>query len=581
MSSVAVLAAVAALVLGLYLLKPPPRRMLTASNFIWEQVVRQTRQVLDRWRWWVSLMLAMLIACIIAGAMLRPPASAAGGAGRMVIVVDDSATMDTRTADGRSRFEHALSRARALIKQNSSVLLADTARVLSTPAFTDRQTALAALDKLHVSFDTRPLFPDLAQMSTEPMLVRAVFITDGVALPAPPPGVEMLSVFEPAFNLGITAFDVRPVPGDSRRAQAFVEVSNAASEAVAAEIEIAGADRHRALARVSVEANKNAAMLIDVSEFDGGPLLARVRSRADALAIDDVAYALLPMRKIVRVGLVSSGNAFLEKSLRSTPRVQLRVMQADNFDASAKVDAWIFDRFAPPAAPTQPALLLRPPRAAWLPKSIGELAHPSVTGWSAAHPLLHSVVLGDLLIDQALRYQVRQETVLLRGERDAALLFASEDRPRRVIAAFALDETNFALQPGFPIFLANTLNWLTDEPIARTHHMGAVTLPLLDARVVAIDGSELATLSVPEGTLFQPGNPGLFTAVAKDSMLRVAVNLFDPGITRVNASRLQVMRDEMPTPREGGSPTPWRWLLALALLLLLVEWRTWNRRITV
>ena len=98
--------------------------------------------------------------------------------------------------------------------------------------------------------------------------------------------------------------------------------------------------------------------------------------------------------------------------------------------------------------------------------------------------------------------------------------------------------------------------------------------------MVAIDGSEIATFSVPEGTCFAPTTPGLFTAVAKDAMLRVAVNVFDGGVTRVNVAVGTCRRR-----RSGGATrpalTPWRWLLTLALLLLFVEWWTWNRRITV
>ena len=40
-------------------------------------------------------------------------------------------------------------------------------------------------------------------------------MTDGVLVTDVPDGVRVVSVFEPAPNVAITAFDVRPVPAES------------------------------------------------------------------------------------------------------------------------------------------------------------------------------------------------------------------------------------------------------------------------------------------------------------------------------------------------------------------------------
>ena len=65
-------------------------------------------------------------------------------------------------------------------------------RLGQTPSGVSR--TIARLEKLHVKLNSVPRFPDLAQQSLQPMQVRAVFVTDGVALPSPPAGVELRSV---------------------------------------------------------------------------------------------------------------------------------------------------------------------------------------------------------------------------------------------------------------------------------------------------------------------------------------------------------------------------------------------------
>jgi len=72
LAGAAVLALVAAIVVGLYLLRPPPQRMVLASTLLWERVLQRTRGASQRWRWWLSLLLSTLIALAVAHAVQCP-----------------------------------------------------------------------------------------------------------------------------------------------------------------------------------------------------------------------------------------------------------------------------------------------------------------------------------------------------------------------------------------------------------------------------------------------------------------------------------------------------------------------------
>jgi pimeloyl-ACP methyl ester carboxylesterase len=210
----------------LYQLKPSPRRLTVSSALVWRRVLRERARTPDRLRWWVSLLLAVAVALMLALGLTRPELGAFGGAAeRVLLVLDNSATLATLTADGKTRWNHAIERAREIVRAGgpgSRYMVADAQRTIASPRFEEPDVALATLGRLRLVTGGRPVFPDVPRVGGSG--VRTVLATDGVADLLPPAQTETLSVFQPADNVGITAFDLRAAPGDRRRYQAFVEV---------------------------------------------------------------------------------------------------------------------------------------------------------------------------------------------------------------------------------------------------------------------------------------------------------------------------------------------------------------------
>jgi len=580
----ALMGAVALTVLLLYLLKPSPRRLMVSSTLIWRRVLRARNRAPDRLRWWISLLLAMLIALAVSLALTRPALDALGGAAeRIVLVLDNSATLAALTSDGRTRWEHAQARAREIIGSggaDSRYLVADTQRSIASPRFEEAATALQTLAGLRVMPRPDPLFPDVLAIR-EPNLL-AWFITDGVAAIQIPPGVETRSVFQIADNVGITAFDVRAVPGDARRHQAFVQVLNASPGAKRVELQVAGAGRSPMTRTLDMLGGTVASETFDVSRFSSGPLRALVSTPRDALAADDVAYAYLPASRAIRVGLVSAGDAALERTLRLLPRAQLQLVSPQRVSTSRGVDVWVFDRYAPAQPPLAPALLFRPPRAQWLPASHGDVGATAVTSWVRDHPVTVDLSLRDVLAEHVLAIRAEAPVQVLASDVNRRpLILASPSGLRWVEVAFALQDSNLPLQAGFPVFLSNVVDWMMGEPLALKSQPGELRLPLTGAQVVDLQGRAIATREALGTTLVALDEPGLYTARAGERRLRVAVNVSDPSVTAVNASRLA---DHPPAPVSHArrwNPTPWRALLLAATLLLVLEWWSYNRRLTV
>ncbi|HEV8693182.1 MAG TPA: hypothetical protein VGQ93_03195, partial [Lysobacter sp.] len=503
-AAIAVLAA-ALVVTALYLLKPPPRRLLVPSSLIWDRVLRESHRNSDRLRWWLSLLLAAVIAVSIVIAVTRPQFTGAGeAADRLVLVLDNSPTLATRTTDGATRWSHALAKARATLAARgpgTQVMLVDTMRRIATPGFEHRDAALERLQQLKVAYGGTPRVPDIAQLGE----AETVVISDGVQITGVPTSAGLESVFEPVENAGITAFEVRPLPADPRRYQAFVEVSNAGGADRSIEIAIAGVGGRRVASIVNVPAGGARAQLIDVSSLEAGPVRASLTMPGDGLDVDDVAYVLLPMRRVVRVGLVSNGNPYLEKSLRAQPRVQLTTILPQRFTERREIDVWVFDRFAPRTQPGAPALLFRPNPVSWLPAPGKEIADVTVVTWDGAHPLLENLSLRDLVVERAVATGLatgtsEHDVVLVSARGNKPLVVAHEGAARRVSFAFGLEDSNFALHAEFPLFLGNALDWLVGERGAFAAGLGVVEVPVAKARVVAPDGTELPAQAIPGGT---------------------------------------------------------------------------------
>ena len=599
------LSATVATVVFLYWLKPPPQRVVVPSTLLWDRLLKEKKRnkLLDRLRWWLSLMLALIIGLSVASGMGRPELSSPGRDVRNItVVIDNSATMATRTADGFTRWEHAVAHAGRVLGQGSAsgqFLILDTSGQAPPGEPGDRRSALEVLAELTVSLGDEPQFPDLPEGESE-----IFFISDGVLVDDAPPEATLISVFEPAHNVGITAFQVEALPSEPTRFQAFVQVKNASDVGKQTTLRLSGSNEGGIRDTLTLGPGETRGRSIDLGNFERGPVRAVVTADSDAFPADDYAYGFLPIRTETRVLLVTRGNVYLENVLADEPRLSLAVVSPAQYDPQVSADVYIFDRFAPPEAPGGPTLVFLPPDVEWLTQTLAVVEAPEVPGWNPAHPVLRFVALEDLRIDRAARIAMPEEgdagptsVVGETGRAPAAevvvgspllpLVLVSERPDRIVRVSFALEDSNFPLHPGFPIFLTNTLGWLMDEQVALARPPGQIEVPLAMAAVTDLEGSDVATWPLSNRTVFMADQPGLYTVAQADRRLRVAVNLASTARTSVNDSGFT--SDEITSAAStvladtevGPSEELWMAFLLLALFLVVVEWVTYHRRLTV
>jgi hypothetical protein len=241
-------------------------------------------------------------------------------------------------------------------------------------------------------------------------------------------------------------------------------------------------------------------------------------------------------------------------------------------------DVLVFDGFTPREPPSRPALLFRPDAAPWL--SVGEVVTaPALTTRTGAHPVMRAVTFDDLHVVRAVPILATSATPLVVAS-NAVLAAAGTAAAPWVAVGFGLEDSTLASQPAFPIFVANVLAWFEGERLALARRPGTIEVPWPSARIVDASGRDVASRSSPGGTLFESSEPGLFYAIHDGVRSPVAVNLADPAASDVGRTRLPARVSQDDTTGTSRLPV-WTWLALAAWALLVLEWWTWQRRITI
>jgi hypothetical protein len=581
-----------AVIVALYFLKHRRRRFVISSTLLWRRVLEHhlENSLFERLRRIVSVLVAVVIGLLVALAIARPEVDwLTGRTRRAIIVLDTSPTMETRTGDGRSRWGHAVDTALDLINDDVATTqfrIADTAGQFDSPFTADREELRRLIERMHpVIAPAR--FPDIdSPVRVSPQEPRPSedapqihFITDGVSDVDLPGGVNSISVFESAPNVGITAFEVRSMPSAALAYEAYLEIYNAGKEARRAEVTISGTGQQRIVRSINIPAGESFREALDLSKFEGGGIRASVQAQGDAFSADDVAYAYLPVKRRAKTLLVTRGNRFLETVLKLDSLVDVSVISPGEYTSAQDFDALVLDRFAPEEAPSRPALVIGAQNVPWLRKSEGTIATPAFESWMEDHPVMQHVSLFDVSVEAASRIDASNLSVLA-GSRNSLPLIVASDRPRWILLTFDLLASDFPYHAGFPIFIDNALAWFDRERLALRRSPGIVDIPMPGAQVRTMDGQTLPSRAHLAGTVFEAPEPGLYVASRETERRYVAVNFSSRQFSNINQSAVktgQVPQASLPFLRREL----WVYMLSLALLLIGTEWFTYHRRITL
>lgn len=582
------LAGAGAVAAWLFLLKVRPPRVVIPSLLLWRRVLDEARDLTlwERIRRVVSLVLTVAVAVAIALAVARPSgtggAAASASRGRLLIVIDSSWSMLTRTAHGETRWDRAIAEARRLASAaaGDEIALATTADGLVEGPTRDLALIESGLDRIAPAGGEIGAWPRVAGAS------RVYFITDGGVGRPLDPGVSVHSVFEPAPNVAITAFSVRPPIGRSgdpvpagvrptdRGGDAYLEIANFAAQGQRVRLVIARGDATILDRQVDVGPGEALRQVVPLPAAGEARLRARIEAPQNALPIDDEAFAWMTRTQPLSVVVVGQQTAWLAGLFNEDPDVRASFVSPAAY-RPGPADVVIFDRWAPQASPDRPVLFF-----AGGPAAPSAEDHP-VWRQRSDHPVLHGVDPLTFTVDRAHVSSSPNLVPLATSERGTPLISIDQSVGRRiVIVAFGPAESNLASAAGFPVLVGNALQWLARPGLRGMERPGAVEFDESVTSVTGPRGRRVPLEHVDHSVVGVLREPGIYVAEGAGARSTMAVNVGDPQLS--NTQKTAIAADRSRPVTAGTSPRPWWAYCAMAAFgLLLIEWWTWQRRITV
>jgi hypothetical protein len=571
------LAAAVGVAAWLFFLKVRPPRVAVPSLLLWRRVLDEKREA----TWWerirraVSLVATMLIAGTLALAVTRPgPKVSATTRGRLLIVLDSSWSMLARTSTGETRWDRARRQARQLAASagGDDVALATTAGGLVEGPTGDLALIETALDELTPQGGDATAWPRVSGTDA------VHFITDGAVDRPIDAGVTLHSVYEAAPNVAIVAFQVRPATAAGEKAQAYLEIGNFSPQGQTIRYTVTRGTAVVIDTSVDLAAGVVGRQVVPLDAQGDARLRVRINAPNNALAIDDDAVAWMHGTEPLKVAVVSEQPGPLALLLRADPSVAPTFLTPATYKPG-RDDVIVFDRWLPPAQPSRPSLYVAPPSAAWL-GTAGADEHSPRWVNSGDHPVLHGLDPLTLDIKRAHAYDGGPLVPVARSAKGTPLVSVIDTVDRRaVVLGFAFSDSNLAFARAFPVLIGNTLDWLA-RPSIGARQPGPIVLAASTARVTAPDGGQAPLVRTGDRTIATLAKPGLYLVEAGGSRGVITVNVGGPEVS--NLTRTSLPPSATAAAAGGGGGRSW-WVygVVIAFVLALVEWITWQRRITV
>ncbi len=582
----------------LYFLKVRRRQQVVPSLLLWQASFREREAsaFFQRLQRDPLLLLQILALAALTLALARPAVTVMGqGARKVVIVLDTSASMKTRDVGG-SRFAAARAQAAGLVNglgEGAEVMVVEAGvqpRVLA-PLSRDRERAVAAIRSASAR-DLPNRLPEAvrtarALVGSDPRAEIHVFTDGAFARPAGPeaedPRVRWVGVGRGGHNVGITSLAIRKSYYGSFDYQAFASLINYSPDPQTFTFTLDVDGTTVADKRLTLEPNVRRSLVLPLSHGGGGIVRASVDVRDD-LSTDNTAWAVLPPPRKIAVLLVSPGNLFLEKVLRTDPQVALEVRSPDQYQGGmADADVVVLDSVSGVRVGPGRFVFVNavPPD---LPLEVlGRIERPQIMDWDRTHPVMRHADFSRVAIEDALRVRPLTAGRPLVEAVGGPLIYAIEEPDRKAIfVGFDLFRTDFPLRVAFPLVLSNGLRWLHPAGQDEASLQLAAGQPILQPVAhgvtdvtVTTPGGRTVKAPVTRGVVSftETDEIGVYTLTTAKGQMRIAVNLAD-------AEESNVVPRPLPeggrAPEAAAAAVPvqrelWQLFVVLALVLLVLE----------
>ncbi len=598
----------------LYMLRLKRRERVVPSNLLWQSAIRdlQANTPWQKLRSSLLMWLQLAFLALAVFALARPAIKVFAAGGQTVaIIIDGSASMGA-TDVSPTRFDNARSRADKLINtlassDSGTVLLAGARTRVLAPLTAEKNSLKRAIDnagQTDTSSDLRESIVLAASLLRDKKNPQIYVFSDGAApalqdLDVGKVGLQFVKIGNSGDNLAITAMDARRDYGGTNNAQVFATVSNFGDAPKNINLELSRDGNLLTVRPMKIPASTvkdgartpgTASELFDNLNFDSGLFSAKFDSQ-DALPSDNMAWANLDAPRRLSV-LLTGDNLFLERALNLDPNVKVFVGAPP---ANQQFDVVVCDGNVPPNLPDTNQLLFNVITPLAPVEKTGIAEQPSVADYDRQNPVTRYAPWNDIRFVQSQAVKLKPWGQSVVDAERTPLVVAGEKGGKRVVwCGFDLRDTDLPLRVAFPIFITNSLRWLTAPRGLDSNNEGATLRTGGAVPLFAPEAVKQINISGPGGfktvvpnrgdgapVLFDgAARVGQYTATGNDWKQNFAVSLLDKresDITPRDALKIGDTKQVSAENNARANKELWGYIIVAALALLGLEWWVFHR----
>jgi hypothetical protein len=593
----------------LYMLRLRRKERVIASTLLWQSALRDV-QANSPWQKLRSSLLMWLQIAFLAlavFALVRPAITVLASGGQTIAIIMDASASMGATDVSPSRFNRARAEATRLVSALSSgdkatIISASSRTRVLAPLTVDKNVLQRAIGNARTHDTTcnlREAVTLAASLLRDKKPAQIYILSDGAVPPLDDLstgdiGLQFVKIGSGNNNLAITAMDVRRGYAEGSKYEIFTTVRNFSKQERTVNLELSHDGELVAVRPLTIPSGGEQSQLFSEGNFESGLFNVRLDT-TDDLAADNTAYAMLEPARTANVLLISEGNLFLEKALNLDPNTQIfRTSAADYAKSPPKgpYDVVVCDGVIP-ANLTSGNLLIFDAFSPDAPveKLNGVISGPSVVDWDRRHPVTRFASWGDLRMAEATNAKLKPWAKALVETERAPLIVAGERGGRRVVwCGFDLRATDLPLRVTFPIFITNSLQWLTAPKGSSGSESAAPragdTVPLNapeGTKQISITTPDKTTQRLAVGTvpvLYDGATrSGVYTASAGNWKKTFGVNLLNAAESNLQPLNALKIKGKQVTgeTRARANRELWGYIALAALALLGLEWWIFHR----
>lgn len=472
----------AGIVILLYLLKMRRRDVRVPATFLWPARTDEVRanSLFQKLKpsWLLFLQLLALSLAVVA--LARPQTKQQGLAGEVTVLILDSSASMSATDVKPSRFEEGRRLAREAIQaagatDRIALIEAGPVPKVVFPLGNDPARQIRALNALEPTDSEGEVGEALRLAGALVGTVdgaRIVLLSDGVFEPVRDfsrgkAAIVYKSIGELGDNLAVSALGTAETP-EGR--QLFCGIKNPGGTPMEGTISLYADGKVLDSIRTGAVApggqwGRTVAAPADAKVFE-----AKLEAN-DVLKSDNYAVSVASAGASLRILLVTKGNPFLERALALDPRVTLdRANEVPELEKGAtgggKYDIVVFDDVPEEPVKARGILTLGKAGSPTPVKAAGEAKAPKFIS-SEPSPVVKGIDFRTVFVDNQEKVSATGVGEVLAQTNAGPLIVASSTPTRRQLyLSFAPLQSDFPLQIGFPIFIANALDYLAGSQTA-------------------------------------------------------------------------------------------------------------------